>query len=97
MTLRDRVIKRLKTTGWCQGEFGGPEGPNCILGAAFQEASGDKEAFTRFANELASLLFQQEFYTDWFSEGTIEDWNDTPGRTLEEVLELLELLRGNHG
>lgn len=78
MTLRDRVIKRLKTTGWCQNILEDDEGRNCIMGAVNREARNAPE-YEKFVLRLFELTG---------SPPTV--WNDTPGRTFEEVLELLE-------
>lgn len=78
--LRDRVVNRLITNGWHQGCLGGPEGPNCLLGAVAHETVGEPELYRRFIQELFPN----------FSFGDIRNWNDARGRTLDGVLELLE-------
>ena len=71
----------LKKNGWRQYSAGLPNGPNCIVGIVtyafgFNMTEVKRDFFVRIIEIL--------------SVKSIADWNDTPGRTMEEVVTVLE-------
>lgn len=65
--------------GWCQGSYYGQHGGYCLLGPAFDKFEGTF-AMDRYARALG--------FSDT-NEATA--WNDTNGRTVDEVLARLDL------
>ena len=75
-TWQDRTIAVLRKYGWKQGGYGAPGGPRCIAGAIAQtnrEADIDS-ILERLRKHLGMPVWQ---------------WNDVPGRTVDEVIALL--------
>ncbi len=71
----------IRLGGWCQGEFIAFTGAVCMAGAISEAAregmyDGDvyETAYNRISRSVRSPI----------------DWNDTPGRTKDEVVDLLE-------
>jgi hypothetical protein len=86
-----RVRSRLIGTGWKQGYFGHPEGPNCLVGAVDYEVT----TFTdqgRVTGALLDTLNGDQYHGDlYFSHRSrLINWNDAPGRTIEDVLDLID-------
>ena len=85
MTNREICLKaaqRLREVGWRQGGIGGKDGPHCMLGACMW--------VTRYhATDVAAF---GAAYTAAYAAAytTAIAWNDTPGRTTEEVIAALE-------
>lgn len=91
-----KIIKRtkqiLKSSGWQQGSMGDPisaYGPHCMLGALYvatQEAPGShwvrREVYKAFETLEISSGTANAFKA-------LSQWNDTKGRTLTEVINLL--------
>jgi hypothetical protein len=65
----------LLAEGWCQGELENANGEHCLLGAC------DKA--------FMPVPIRQAIF-DKLGGCSIINWNDTPGRTLEEVVALLD-------
>lgn len=80
----DVVVERGFHQGWfCANDDG--SGPVCIRGALSVAATGSAlpQGWTKLLDEAISLL-------DEACDATlIERWNDTTGRTADEVVELL--------
>lgn len=75
------VLEELKTAretlvrdGWCQGEFNHPDGRHCLLGAFPKDERDD------IINVLGTVIGSYR----------VVRWNDTPGRTFEQVLTVLD-------
>ena len=67
----------IREHGWCQDQLAKLNGQVCLLGALDdigEDAEGPAEELLR----------------ERLGGGSIADWNDTPGRTVEEVLSVLE-------
>ena len=74
------MARLLRVDGWCQGALVDDEGRRCLAGAlltATADLSDAMEDQVRVCVEEA------------LPRGTIAAWNDTPGRTVEEVLEVI--------
>lgn len=81
------VIKKLAANvlrkhGWCQNQFISSKGERCLTGALHVIMSG--LATTRSECDVVYEDLQAR------CDGNIAAWNDVSGRTIEEVLELLE-------
>lgn len=64
--------------GWCQRSFTGPGGTRCLVGALISATTAPTSI-----HEVVQ----------WIGFADVDKaivWNDTPGRTKEEVMELLE-------
>jgi hypothetical protein len=76
------------TSGWHQGSYSGPAGQKCLLGALSDVTEkSDFIPIHHFKNNWDSII-------DVFNILGLDapsDWNDTPGRTEEEVLEMLDM------
>jgi len=89
MTNREICLKaaqRLREVGWPQGGFGPEQGPGCMLDAC-RWAAGHYAALTaaRAALDAATAAVSaavSHYYTT--------NWNDPPGRGVEEVIAMLE-------
>lgn len=86
------IKARLRNLGWRQHTYGGPEGPNCVMGAVgrvIRGLGGDDvavEVFDDLIRERLNGSIPQSVY-GWED---IEEWNDHYGRTVEEVFALLD-------
>ena len=81
---KDLVCARdiIKEHGWIQRRLGSRNVGYCLVGALVK-AVGTEKLATRLGGALDHL--------GRFTDGdTVPNWNDTEGRTREEVLELLE-------
>lgn len=72
------AAEELRTHGWCQSDFADGAGRHCTPGAINVVAQGVN-------TYAASELLRNHLEIDW-----IDDWNDTPGRTADEVIAALE-------
>jgi hypothetical protein len=105
MTLVDEAIKTLRRAreilfeqGWYQGDLHGPDKESCLIGAIerarrirlaefdFEEAPVRKELEASLKPEVLAFFEDNE-------EGlyAIAAWNDAPGRTFDEVIDLIDL------
>jgi len=97
MTNREICLKaaqRLREVGWRQGAIGPEEGPNCIVGACLwvtgylaappTTLSAGPERGIAAADAAVVNASQTR------RPATASFWNDTPGRTVEEVIATLD-------
>jgi hypothetical protein len=70
----------LETYGWIQGAAGSNGGPACVIGALAFCGPDEFQCFGDATERLRSYLGCY-----------IAAWNDTPGRTKEEVVRALRL------
>jgi hypothetical protein len=73
---RHRTIALLRERGWKQRSYGVPDGPYCIEGAirwANRDLDVERE-IEELAREVGMAIWQ---------------WNDSPGRTFNDVVALL--------
>jgi hypothetical protein len=76
-----RAREILVEEGWCQGHLRDSSGRHCLVGALMDATlAHSTRRFHRARDRVA------------FEVGSPVDWNDCPGRTKEQVLELLETL-----
>jgi len=79
-----KAAERLREVGWRQGGYGGEDGPHCILGACQWAAAWyTNAAAARMVARRAARAAVQ-------APCTTIAWNDEPGRTMEEVIAVLE-------
>jgi len=101
MTNREICLKaaqRLREVGWRQGTFGGKDGPHCMLGACMwvTGSPGVNRPLTAVtAVTAADVAYSAYAHTPpsgpfGFDLQLALDWNDEPGRTVEEVIAVLE-------
>lgn len=81
----------IRERGWCQGDYSDARGAVCTLGALLVVDSwkvGDREAIWKFEDlplhEACRLRFQKYLGIDFTPQ-----WNDAPGRTVDDVLAAL--------
>lgn len=82
MILPSDVLRR---DGWCQGSWGLEDGRTCLDGALIR---ADLSFQMNWAMQNACDVATVGGRTYIFGERIV--WNDTPGRTKEEVIALLE-------
>lgn len=68
----------LRTHGWRQGDWEGPDGSVCLAGALLKTGSWQRAHVDALGLGYA------------VSTVGVGQWNDTPGRTIDEVLDRLE-------
>jgi hypothetical protein len=66
----------IRRYGWVQGDYGGKDCGYCIVGALTEGGVGSMDFAYTIADKIGGMH--------------IVDWNDAPGRTVNEVLALLE-------
>lgn len=97
-----KAAQVLRERGWCQGDYVDDKGCLCVYGACIV-ASGieakpansikrfEDWAIVRKAEDLvAEPLRKAAGVDDSFSRTSVNDWNDDPARTVDEVLDALE-------
>lgn len=92
----EETIEVLEKYGWIQGQAGSTHMGFCLSGALtftcnkrYRVQPLDREVLIRREHEL---LTWRHFFIDTSGIGCIPNWNDTPGRTKEEVLEELRIV-----
>jgi hypothetical protein len=85
MTNFQIIADYIREHGWCQGEFHSSDGRVCLAGAIETTGFGGKTY--REVLEKINRTTDPD-YPHGYS--CISDWNDVPGRTVEEVLAILE-------
>lgn len=87
------AVETLTERGWCQKLIQDNEGRCCILGAmdvVYHQGASYKSGTWEEAKQLISEAIASNGYPYYlFTSDTIIKFNDAPGRTKEEVLELL--------
>lgn len=89
----DHAIITLKATGWCQKRSKNEADERCLLGALGSSWNW-KEGMDEAATNEALILY--EAAKDRVREvvgPNLISWNDTPGRTKDEVVAALEEAR----
>lgn len=72
--------KAIIEKGWCQGTLRAEDGSICLMGSMVWSRFVSQEAFERAQKAVLT-------HTDNMS---IPAWNDTPGRSVEDVLLVLK-------
>ncbi|MFE7797024.1 hypothetical protein [Nocardia sp. NPDC057440] len=90
MQIIEEAIKRLNTHGWIQGSYGSRREGYCMLGAL-----SDSSAIA-VLSDLGDAPFQagravRAVLERNYNYHKLESFNDTPGRTKEEVVNVLRL------
>lgn len=80
------AAQRLRDKGWLQGTRGACDGPVCLLGALAVACGGHPNGGLNDAAELVWRTLQGVVGTEY-----LVHWNDTPGRTADEVIAALEV------
>lgn len=76
-----RVIDRIKKHGWTQYDFGRSEGPACLMGHishALRNPVSKRSLVLGLGETVGSSVIH---------------WNDTPGRTKQDILDILEKMK----
>lgn len=73
--------KELLERGWCQGQFGNQEGQVCLMGSLTRNKSIPFE-------EIDSNAVVAAFHA--VLNGGVVAFNDTQGRTFNEIMDLLD-------
>lgn len=79
MATRERLLSK----GWCPDGVGSPDGAGCLV-STLQAVLAEGESQTPCIELLAAVTDSQPWGPD------VGEWNDTPGRTLAEVLSALD-------
>lgn len=83
----EKVLDRLREKGWMQGRFGGPNGPNCIYGAAGNVGvSNDIEAVL----DVIETQFPDRMKDKASYHHPGPHFNDHPDTTFTDVERVLE-------
>ncbi len=80
-----RALVVLDRDGWCQGEATNNTGQHCLvglLGVSNREANGVLVGYEGLSEGLVPLL---KVSIGPVADMSLSEWNDTPGRTIEEV------------
>jgi hypothetical protein len=81
ITARDELAER----GWMQGDYGTVDGPKCTVGAVQWAAHGRPDWYPNkgmTAEEIDANHVIESVLGTW----AVVDWNDTNGRTVDEVI-----------
>ncbi len=82
-----RAAEIIRTGGLAKGEYETFDGEHCTIGA-LREASGESELIEgKLLDPVADLIGRKPAETTFT---TITIWNDVDGRTVEDVVALLE-------
>lgn len=82
----------LRTSGWCQGEYENQDGAHCLMGAMRAATGVDRLCLREYEH---NNFYAARDFLDWYvyqklNYCGIVNFNDTDGRTVEEVLALLD-------
>ena len=83
-TVIRNAIKEIEKNGWCQGEYRDEQGRVCLVESVRRS--------TRHLLSLEAMDLDNKVFTkiaDHTKVAPCSVWNDTPGRTKEEVLSML--------
>jgi len=100
MTNREICLKaaeRLREVGWRQGDFGGADGPHCLVGACMWVTGPERRVADQVVPTDVAYVAGGAAYAHTHGSGAyfgdvaaVMAWNDEPGRTVEEVIATLE-------
>lgn len=83
MNVITEAKKMILDSGWIQGDYGTGDNGYCVIGALL-EASPSYEEFAEAQKKVKDALRQAGYVT------MVPAWNDAKGRTLEQVLKVLD-------
>lgn len=78
----DKAADLLETRGWNQGAYYATDGSHCLVGA-LQESSG---AYRYRREQMLNFNKAHDLLLIYLNQNSVENWNDTHGRTQEEVI-----------
>jgi hypothetical protein len=81
-----KAEKLLRTKGWCQGVARDQKGRFCSIGAINEGTENDYKAITPVMN--ARVYVEKVIQQSRFRNQHIIAWNDTRGRTKQQVLKV---------
>lgn len=85
MSVYAEAAELIRKDGWAQGWFYRPGRGHCVFGAIQAVTNGNPDQRSPRSDALVGRL------EDVIGCGLgIEEWNDEPGRTVEDVINLLE-------
>lgn len=79
-----RAIAEIEKCGWCQKQYNSPKGEICLMTAL-------SRAFFFYPDRDANHALVLHRLLKKIRTGIVS-WNDTPGRTKEEVIDVLRQL-----
>ncbi len=82
------AAEELDRSGWCQGLMFDTEGRRCAAGAmaaVWAALLGRPSDCSKAESAMCAVV------------GPIAQWNDSPGRTKEEVQEMMRFVANHHG
>lgn len=89
-----KAANYLREHGWTQGRAGIPgDGPACLAGGILWAAEylpSQPDCLRDYVTALGFVAPPTGYHGPDLFPGSAPDWNDQPGRTLEEVLDRLE-------
>lgn len=86
-----RAVATIQVHGWCQGYPRGPEGEYCLIAAVVHGIDwrpGD--AAYEKTYQTCKRLLMRVIETEEGSATPLQMWNDKKGRTIQEVITLLQ-------
>jgi len=85
----------LRRDGWCQFTALDEKGQRCAMGVTMEVFSPHNfVAVEDWAVDLEEVLGLSNYFGGW---GAVITWNNTPGRTAEEVIAAFEQVERNRG
>lgn len=84
------AIEVLRERGWYQGDFAGPDGSVCVVGACYQHLFGQPHPPARFSGDDAAVLVFAINVLALLKEPNIAVFNDDPSTSYEDVVLILK-------
>lgn len=86
-----RAIDIIEREGWCQDGFKDAQGRHCVAGALWKAATGKEPMGTQTTSDEDCPVYTRAFTRLCGLLGRhVPCWNDMPGRTKDEVIELMK-------
>jgi hypothetical protein len=90
------AMNLLAEDGWCQDKLHDQWGRHCAMGALAKATRADGElSMTERPHYLGAFYRLKRVVDD--ENGSVAIWNDTPGRTIEDVLLAFKQAIGEEG
>lgn len=83
---RNQLFER----GWHQGGYEGPDGSVCMAGAVNAALTGRPRLLASESNATFALIDAVRAPLEAASDGHVPHFNDTEGRTFDEVIEAFD-------
>lgn len=81
--------ERLFEKGWLQNSLGKSSGPNCLVGAVHYELGNKYLSQSDMQIYRVFTALQDIIYPD-NEKQNLDDWNDSPERTFDEVIDVID-------